>query len=74
MALAGSTFAAFFDHQLETVRRFQRPEAMQCQGLVEAFMIPILQLALQLPERSHGLVVFRPVVRPLEALPPQLAR
>ena len=26
---------------------------------------------MQLPERSHGLVVFRPVVRPLEALPPQ---
>ena len=47
-------------------------------GLVEAFsqtagrrLIPILQLAMQLPERSHGLVVFRPVVRPLEALPPQ---
>ena len=70
---------------LETVRRLQRPpqhavqpEAMQCQGLVAAFsqtagrrLSPILPRAMQLPARSHGLVVCRPVVRPREALPPQ---
>ena len=78
---------AFLDERidgLQTVRRFQRPtqhavqpEAMQRQGLGQAFrqaagrrLVPIVQLALELLERAQRLVVRRPVVRALEALTP----
>ena len=70
---------------LEAVRRLQRPaqhavhpEAMQRQGLVEAFrqtagrrLVPILQLMLERLEGGEGLVVLRTVVGALETLPPE---
>ena len=69
---------------LEAIRRLQRPaqhtvhpEAMQRQGLVEAFrqtagrgLVPILQLMLERLEGGEGLVVLRTVVGALETLPP----
>ena len=71
--------------RLEAVRRLQRPaqhavhsEAMQRQGLVEAFrqtagrrLVPILQLMLERLEGGEGLVVLRTVVGALETLPPR---
>ena len=78
--------AAFLDERidgLQTVRRLQRaaqhavePEAMQRQGLVEAFrqaagrrLVPVLQLAMERLKGRAGFVIFRTVVGALELNP-----
>ena len=84
MAAASSCSRAMSADGLEAIRRLQRPaqhtvhpEAMQRQGLVEAFrqtagrgLVPILQLMLERREGGEGLVVLRTVVGALETLPP----
>ena len=66
-------FVVFSDRAQHTVH----PEAMQRQGLVEAFrqtagrgLGPILQRMLERLEGGEGLVVLRTVVGALETLPP----
>ena len=50
---------------------------MERHGLIQAFrkaagrrLVPLVQLAVERLERPDGLVIIRPVVRALEALPP----